>query len=303
VLVLDEADRMLDMGFREEVLDLVRACKPERQTLLLSATLKHKGVMAIGEQILTEPELLTLATVRDKHANIQQQIMLADDVAHKERLLLWLLANETYEKALIFTNTREKTVELDHLVRRHGHRSGSLHGEMMQDERNAMMDRIRRGNNQVLVATDVAARGLDVKGIDLVINFDMARKGDDYVHRIGRTGRAGAKGLAVSLIAANEWNLMASIERYLKQSFERRLVKELAGNYKGPKKLKASGKAAGSKKKKLAKKAGAKGKANPKNRARIKKDTGKRAAPKSNPYLSKDGMAPMRKKPAKPADD
>ena len=303
VLVLDEADRMLDMGFREEVLDIVKACKPERQTLLLSATLRHKGVMAIGELILNDPQQLTLATVRDKHANIQQQIMLADDVAHKERLVLWLLANESYEKALIFTNTRERAVQLESLVRRHGHRSGTLHGDMMQDERNAMMDRIRRGNNQVLVATDVAARGLDVKGIDLVINFDMARKGDDYVHRIGRTGRAGAKGLAISLIAANEWNLMASIERYLKQTFERRLVKELAGQYKGPKKLKASGKAAGSKKKKLAKKAAVKGKGSKKAKQPIAKkrsEATSKAKDKSQKAssISQDGFAPVRKKTA-----
>jgi superfamily II DNA/RNA helicase len=100
------------------------------------------------------------------------------------------------------------------------------------------------------VATDLAARGLDVQGIDLIINFDMSRRGDDYVHRIGRTGRAGVQGQAISLISPNEWNLMSSIERYLKVRFERKRIKELAGLYKGPKKLKASGKAASSKKKK-----------------------------------------------------
>lgn len=104
------------------------------------------------------------------------------------------------------------------------------------------------------MATDVAARGLDVEGLDLVINFDMPRSGDEYVHRIGRTGRAGGEGLAVSLICHTDWNLMSSIERYLKQRFERRTIKELKGIYQGPKNLKASGKAAGSKKKKTGKK-------------------------------------------------
>lgn len=102
----------------------------------------------------------------------------------------------------------------------------------------------------MLVATDVAARGLDIDGLDLVINFDMPRSGDEYVHRVGRTGRAGGEGLAISLITHNDWNLMSSIERYLKQQFERRVIKEVKGTYNGPKKVKASGKAAGSKKKK-----------------------------------------------------
>ena len=121
---------------------------------------------------------------------------------------------------------------------------------MSQDDRKKVMDFFTQGKINVLIATDLAARGLDVKGIDLVINMDMARSGDDYLHRIGRTGRAGEIGLAISLIAANEWNLMASIERYLNSSFERRAITELKANFKGPKKLKASGKAAGSKKKK-----------------------------------------------------
>jgi superfamily II DNA/RNA helicase len=123
----------------------------------------------------------------------------------------------------------------------------------------------------VLVATDVAARGLDIDGMDLIINFDMPRSGDDYVHRIGRTGRAGATGLAISLIGPNEWNLMSSIERYLKQRFERRHIKELKGVYQGPKNLKASGKAVGTKKKKPTDKAAAK-----KSKSRINKNKGAR---------------------------
>ena len=120
------------------------------------------------------------------------------------------------------------------------------------------MSKLRRGELKVLVATDIAARGLDIEDMDLVINFEMPRRGDIYVHRIGRTGRAGKEGLAISLITAPEYNLMSGIERYLKQRFERRRIKEIEGNYKGPKKLKASGKAAGAKKKKPEKKTGAK---------------------------------------------
>jgi superfamily II DNA/RNA helicase len=131
-----------------------------------------------------------------------------------------------------------------------GQRAGVLHGDMDQVLRNRSMRLLREGVINVLIASDVAARGLDVEGIDLVINFDMARRGDNYVHRTGRTGRAGRQGLAISLILPQEWNLMASIERYLRLQFERRTIAELKGVYSGPKKLKASGKAAGSKKKK-----------------------------------------------------
>jgi superfamily II DNA/RNA helicase len=129
-------------------------------------------------------------------------------------------------------------------------RAGYLHGEVKQDVRNSTITAFREGKIKVLIASDVASRGLDVKGIDLVINFDMARKGDDYVHRIGRTGRAGEQGLAVALIGPTEWNLKASIERYLNVQLESRKVKELPSTYKGPKKLKSSGKAASTSKRK-----------------------------------------------------
>jgi superfamily II DNA/RNA helicase len=128
--------------------------------------------------------------------------------------------------------------------------AGVLHGDKDQKQRNLVMSKMRRDELKVMVATDIAARGIDIEGMDLVINFEMPRRGDIYVHRIGRTGRAGAKGLAITLISAPEYNLMAGIERYLKQRFTRRKIKELEGHYKGPKKLKASGKAAGAKKKK-----------------------------------------------------
>lgn len=252
-LVLDEADRMLDMGFSKDVLSIASACRPTCQTLLFSATLKHEGIKRIADTILNDPESLTINTHRDQHSSIKQQIVLADDKQHKQTELLWLLNNESAEKVIVFTNTREQAQEVGTFLVGHEQAAEVLHGELPQLERNKIMDRIRRGHSRILVATDVAARGLDVEGVDLVINFDMARTGDVYVHRIGRTGRAGRPGLAISLIMHNEWNLMASIERYLKQSFKRRKIKELAGAYQGPKKLKASGRAAGSKKKKIKK--------------------------------------------------
>lgn len=292
VLVLDEADRMLDMGFSEEVLTIASACRPTSQTLLFSATLNHQGIKRVASKILDDPFEVTLSTHRDQHSAIKQQILLADDNSHKQRLLTWLLSHETFEKALIFTNTKVLADELGAFLQQHNQNVAVLHGDMKQDERNKVMDRIRRGHINVLVATDVAARGLDVKGIDLVINFDMARAGDDYVHRIGRTGRAGRQGLAISLIAHTEWNLMASIERYMRQSFERRTIKELKGRYKGPKKLKSSGRAAGSKKKKLDKKKIATKKPSVK---RTGKKAGTTSRSESN-SVNNDGFAPLKRK-------
>lgn len=248
VLVLDEADRLFEMGFIDDVLAIIATCSPARQTMLLSATLPA-GVRRLM-QVLNEPERVTVNTAREQHDSIRQQYILADDDKHKEKLLLWLLENEPFERALVFTNTKDQANHLCGVMRYRGQRAGFLHGDVKQDIRNSTTTAFREGKINVLVASDVASRGLDVKGIDLVVNFDMARKGDDYVHRIGRTGRAGEQGLAVAFIAPNEWNLKASIERYLNVIFESRKVKELPGTYKGPKKLKASGKAAGSAKRK-----------------------------------------------------
>ncbi|MDR0781008.1 MAG: DEAD/DEAH box helicase [Pseudomonadales bacterium] len=257
-LVLDEADRMLDMGFREEVLLLVRACPRPRQTFLLSATLVHQGLGRIAQEVLHEPEVVAIGSHRSKHANITQQRILADDPGHKQQLANWLLAHGDYDKALVFTNTREHAEQLAAFLQsqRDGKshsdvwdragkkrtRVACLHGEMPQDERKRLMHWFRTGVVKVLVSTDLAARGLDVKGVDLVLNFAMARSGDDYVHRIGRTGRAGAQGLAVSLIAPQEWNLMQSIERYLGVEFEPRSIDGLESRFKGPAKKSSASK-------------------------------------------------------------
>ncbi len=254
VLVLDEADRMLDLGFSRDMQVVIRQCNPDRQTMLFSATLGQKGLRGLVEDVMSDPETITLSTAQDPHSTIQQQIVLADDDEHKHQLLQWLLQNESYEKALVFTNSRRQADHVRGLLVQHELRVGVIHGDIDQEKRNHVMGLVREGSIDILVATEVAARGLDIEGIDLVINFDMARRGDNYVHRIGRTGRAGKKGLAISLVSAPEWNLMASVERYLKLKFERRGIKALKGTYSGPKKLKKSGKAAGSKKKKTKKK-------------------------------------------------
>ncbi|MGJ0431231.1 DEAD/DEAH box helicase [Methylobacter sp.] len=280
VLVLDEADRMLDMGFSDDVLAIVEHCNTKRQTLLLSATLAHQGVTKIAKQVLKKPEVIALNSLHDEHGNIEQQIVLADDSEHKQKLLAWLLLNETYDKALVFTNTKVQADSLRGPLRGQKLRVGVLHGDMDQKDRNRVLELYTQGDINILIATDVAARGLDVKGIDLVINFDMPRTGIAYIHRIGRTGRADERGLAIALVKSTEWNLMAGIERFLKQKFKRRTIKEMEGKYKGPKKLKASGKAAGSKTKKEPKKEAVK---KTKERHRDRKNIGKRRVPSNKP--------------------
>ncbi|MEQ1738844.1 MAG: DEAD/DEAH box helicase [Methyloglobulus sp.] len=281
VLILDEADRMLDMGFSDDVLTIVEQCNKQRQTLLFSATLTHFGVIKIADKVLKTPKVVALNTLHDGHRNITQHLILADDHDHKLKLLAHLLAHETFDKALVFTNTRLRADELHNSVRGAGIRSGLLHGEMDQKDRNRVMALYRDGIINTLIATDLAARGLDIKGINLVINFDIPRNGIDYIHRIGRTGRADVQGTTIALVKHTEWNLMAGIERFLKQDFIRRTLKGLEGSYKGPKKLKSSGKAAGSKdKKEPAKKAVVK---KVKVRERDKKNVGKRRVPSDKP--------------------
>ena len=288
MLILDEADRMLDMGFSADILNIVEHCNPQRQTLMFSATL-NPTVKGIAHKLLKEPEKVYLDGIQEEHGNIQQQMILADDFEHKQKLLHWLLLNENYDKAIVFTNTKLQADKLRGPIRGKKLRAGSLHGDMDQKERNRVMELYREGAINILVATDVAARGLDIDGIDLVVNFDLARNGDDYVHRIGRTGRADKPGLAIALINAAEWNQLAGIERYLKQRLTRRTIKELEGKYKGPKKLKASGKAVGNKNKRDTQKIESK---KVKNRHRDQKNIGKRRKPSAR--LAQSDASPKR---------
>ncbi|MBA1241889.1 DEAD/DEAH box helicase [Pseudomonas japonica] len=289
VIVLDEADRMLDMGFAEDVNRLCDLCPPQRQTLLFSATTGGAGLRDMIAKVLKDPAHLMVNNVSDLSESVKQQIITADHNAHKEAIVQWLLANETYRKAIVFTNTRSMADRIyGHLVAK-DFKVFVLHGEKDQKDRKLAIERLKQGAAKILVATDVAARGLDVDGLDLVINFDLPRSGDEYVHRVGRTGRAGNEGLAISLICHGDWNLMSSIERYLKQNFERRVIKEVKGTYSGPKKLKASGKAVGVKKKKTDKDKKPAAKATPKRKPNARK-------PDSAGLASQDGLAPLKKR-------
>ncbi|MDM1707883.1 DEAD/DEAH box helicase [Thiopseudomonas alkaliphila] len=287
-LILDEADRMLDMGFAEDIQRVVAEAPATRQTLLFSATTGGNALREMIQLVLNQPQHLMINQVAELNETTVQQIITADSEGHKEQLVQWLLANEPYRKAMVFTNTRAQADRLYGRLVAQEFKTYILHGEKTQEERKAAIERFSQGTSRVLVATDVAARGLDIEGVDLVINFDMPRSGDEYVHRIGRTGRAGEAGLAISLITHFDWNLMSSIQRYLKQNFQQRVIKGLKASYQGPKKVKASGKAAGVKKKKTT------ASSKTKNSVAKKRKAPNTSGPKT--VVSDDGFAPLRKK-------
>jgi superfamily II DNA/RNA helicase len=288
VLVLDEADRMLDLGFAEDVLAIIGHTNPARQSLLFSATLHHRGLAAITDQLLRDPRVLVINPVREGHPDIAHQVILSDDTEHKQAQLLWLLQNEPAEKVLVFTNTRERAIALGPLLVGQGQRSVVLHGELDQRERNRVMGLVHGGQVRILIATDVAARGLDIPGVQLVVNFELARSGDDYLHRTGRTGRAGEKGLAIALVGPKEWNLMESIERYLGLEFQARAIPGLKAAFSGPGKRKGPRKSASK-----SRAAPAADKPRVKERERDRKAIGKRRQPTTT---GEAGLAPLRKK-------
>ncbi|MBU3908171.1 MAG: DEAD/DEAH box helicase [Gammaproteobacteria bacterium] len=214
VLVLDEADRMLDMGFADDVLAIAKKMPKERQTVCFTATLSA-DVQRMSRQLQNDPQTIAVEKPAAASIQIDQHVFYVDDLGHKRRLLNHWLTDIAINQALVFTATKRDAEELAASLEADGHSTVALHGDLPQKHRTRMMNAMRHGQARILVATDVASRGIDVPAITHVFNFDMPKFAEDYVHRIGRTGRAGASGTAISFVNRNDVLALQKIERLI----------------------------------------------------------------------------------------
>ena len=212
MLVLDEADRMLDIGFAQAIKRIVRETPDDRQTMLFSATF-GKDVEKMAEQYLYEPERVEVERAGSAAKDVEHELIIVEQ-DDKTRMLRSIL-NEFRGTVLVFSRTRHGARRLARIVRDNGHSAAELHADRTLEQRRAALQGFKDGRYRVLVATDIAARGIDVKEIGMVLNFDVPKSAEDYVHRIGRTGRAGAKGQAVTLATPEQGGEVRSIEKFI----------------------------------------------------------------------------------------
>ncbi|MDF7667532.1 ATP-dependent RNA helicase SrmB [Orbaceae bacterium ESL0727] len=274
MLILDEADRMLDMGFAPDVETIAAETRWRKQTLLFSATLEGEGLQDFANRILTDPVEINADPSRKERKKILQFYYRADDLEHKTALLIHLLKQPECQKSIVFVRKREKVYELVEKLHAAGIQSCYLEGEMVQAKRNEAIKRMSDNTVNVLVATDVAARGIDIDDVTHVINFDAPRTADIYLHRIGRTARAGKKGTAITLVEAHDNELLQKIERYIKEPIKHRVIDELRPKTRAPKPITKKKPSHKAKLKKEAKNAELK-KKHPKIRERNLKNKGK----------------------------
>ncbi|NGX43726.1 MAG: hypothetical protein K940chlam7_02026, partial [Chlamydiae bacterium] len=214
ILILDEADRMLDMGFIEPVEKIISKTSKKRQTLLFSATL-NKKVLSISKKFQTNPFEIREEPAKAERNNIEKRLYYTDNLKHKISLLDNLLEDKSFGQAIIFTSTKNQADVLSRDLRNKGHHAAPLHGDLNQGQRSRTINGLRGGKIDLLVATDVAARGLDIASLSHVINFDLPYHAEDFIHRIGRTGRAGEKGIAITFASYREGQYLSKIESLL----------------------------------------------------------------------------------------
>lgn len=224
MIALDEADTMLELGFLEEIEYIFAHCSPKRQIMMFSATISQ-NIKKLGKEFLHDPVSVAVSDRRDVVTLIEHRAIKVDK-KRKDELLAHIIKNDNFEQILVFVNMKETADTVTSYLQKQGIKAVGLHGDIEYKQRTQNIKHFRSKKAQVLVATDVAGRGIDIKELPLVVNYDLPEETDEFTHRVGRTGRANKKGVVISILTTTEYNKFTKVERNLKLSIKREVLEE-----------------------------------------------------------------------------